>query len=45
MNAVEGRCPSAAGKPDANQLKMMLQRRLRPRGKVRDLARMRKVFN
>jgi len=35
----------AAGKPDANQLKMMLQRRIRPRGKVRDLARMRKVFN
>jgi len=35
----------AAGKPDANQLKMMLQRRLRPRGKVRDLARFRKVFN
>ncbi|HET7510470.1 MAG TPA: SCP2 sterol-binding domain-containing protein, partial [Solirubrobacterales bacterium] len=35
----------AAGKPDANQLKMMLQRRIRPRGKLRDLVRMRKVFN
>jgi len=35
----------AAGKPDANQVKMMLQRRIRPRGKFRDLARMRKVFN
>jgi hypothetical protein len=34
----------AAGKPDANQMKMMLQRRIRPRGKVRDLARFRKVF-
>jgi len=33
------------GKPDTNQLKMMLQRRLRPRGKVRDIARLRKVFN
>ncbi|HWJ41819.1 MAG TPA: SCP2 sterol-binding domain-containing protein, partial [Solirubrobacterales bacterium] len=35
----------AAGKPDANQLKMVLQRRLRPRGKVRDLRRFSKVFN
>ena len=35
----------ASGKPDANQLKMMLQRRIRPRGKVRDIARLRKVFN
>ncbi len=35
----------ASGKPDANQLKMMLQRRIRPRGPIRELARMRKVFN
>ncbi|HEV2727761.1 MAG TPA: ribonucleotide-diphosphate reductase subunit beta [Solirubrobacterales bacterium] len=35
----------ASGKPDANQLKMMLQRKIRPRGKVRDIARLRKVFN
>lgn len=35
----------ASGKPDANQLMMMLQRRLRPRGKIRDIARVRKVFN
>jgi hypothetical protein len=34
----------ASGKPDANQLKMVLQRRIRPRGKIRELARMRKVF-
>ncbi|MFN8215011.1 MAG: ribonucleotide-diphosphate reductase subunit beta [Solirubrobacterales bacterium] len=34
----------ASGKPDANQLKMLLQRRIRPRGKVRELARMRRVF-
>jgi hypothetical protein len=34
----------ASGKPDANQLKMILQRRIRPRGKVRDIARLRKVF-
>lgn len=34
----------AQGKPDANQLKMLLQRRIRPRGPVRELARMRKVF-
>ena len=32
------------GKPDANPLKMILQRRLRPRGKIREIARMRKVF-
>jgi hypothetical protein len=25
-------------------MKMMLQRRIRPRGKVRDIARLRKVF-
>jgi hypothetical protein len=35
----------ASGKPDANQLKMLLQRRVRPRGKLRELVRMRKVFN
>ena len=35
----------ASGKPDANQLKMLLTRRVRPRGKLRELARMRKVFN
>ncbi len=34
----------ASGKPDANQMKMLLQRRIRPRGKLRELARMRKVF-
>jgi hypothetical protein len=34
----------ASGKPDANRLKMLLQRRIRPRGPVRELARMRKVF-
>jgi hypothetical protein len=34
----------ASGKPDANQLKMLLQRRIRPRGSLRELARMRKVF-
>ena len=34
----------AAGKPDANPLKMVLQRRIRPRGSIRELARMRKVF-
>ena len=34
----------ASGKPDANQLKMLLQRRIRPHGKLRELARMRKVF-
>jgi hypothetical protein len=34
----------ASGKPDANQLKMVLQRRIRPRGRIRELARMRKVF-
>ena len=35
----------ASGKPDANQLKMLLQRRIRPHGPLRELARMRKVFN
>ncbi len=34
----------ATGKPDANPLKMVLQRRLRPRGSIRELARMRRVF-
>jgi hypothetical protein len=34
----------ASGKPDANPLKMMLQRRIRPHGSLRELARMRKVF-
>jgi Ribonucleotide reductase, small chain len=33
------------GKPDANQLKMLVQRRIRPRGSIRELARLRKVFN
>ncbi|MGN6275120.1 MAG: ribonucleotide-diphosphate reductase subunit beta [Solirubrobacterales bacterium] len=33
------------GKPDTNRLKLMLQRRIRPRGKIRDIARLRKVFN
>jgi len=35
----------ATGKPDANPLKMMLQRRIRPRGSIRELVRMRKVFS
>jgi len=34
----------ASGKPDANQLKMVLQRRIRPRGKLREIARLRRVF-
>ena len=34
----------AMGKPEANPLKMILQRRLRPRGPLREIARMRKVF-
>jgi hypothetical protein len=34
----------ATGKPDANPLRMILQRRLRPRGPIREIARMRKVF-
>src|SRR5690606_22135461 len=29
----------AQGKPDANQLKMLLQRKIRPRGPIRELAR------
>jgi hypothetical protein len=35
----------ASGKPDANQLKMLLARRIRPRGPIREIARLRKVFN
>ena len=35
----------ASGKPDAKPLKMVLQRRIRPRGNLRELARMRRVFN
>jgi putative sterol carrier protein len=31
-------------KPDASPVKMVLTRRLRPRGKLREIARMRKVF-
>jgi Ribonucleotide reductase, small chain len=34
----------ASGKPDSNPLKMILARRLRPHGSLRELARMRKVF-
>jgi hypothetical protein len=34
----------AMGKPEANPLKMIVQRRIRPRGKVREIARLRKVF-
>jgi hypothetical protein len=34
----------ASGKPDANPLKFLLTRRIRPRGSLRELARMRKVF-
>jgi hypothetical protein len=34
----------AFGKPDASPVKMMLRRKVRPRGKLRELARMRKVF-
>ncbi|HXS32483.1 MAG TPA: ribonucleotide-diphosphate reductase subunit beta [Solirubrobacterales bacterium] len=31
-------------KPDANPMKMVLTRRIRPRGSIREIARMRKVF-
>jgi ribonucleotide reductase small subunit len=31
-------------KPDANAIKMVLTRRIRPRGPIREIARMRKVF-
>lgn len=34
----------ASGKPGANRLKMLFQRRIRPRGPLREIARMRKVF-
>jgi hypothetical protein len=34
----------ASGKPDANQLMMLLQRRIRPRGRIRELVRLRRVF-
>ncbi len=34
-----------SGKPDANPLRFVLQRRIRPRGKLTELARLRKVFN
>jgi Ribonucleotide reductase, small chain len=34
----------ATGKPDSNPLKMVLTRRIRPRGSLRELARMRRVF-
>jgi Ribonucleotide reductase, small chain len=34
----------ASGKPGANQLKMLLSRRIRPRGRLRELARARRVF-
>ncbi|HWM56075.1 MAG TPA: ribonucleotide-diphosphate reductase subunit beta [Solirubrobacterales bacterium] len=33
-----------SGKPDSSPLKMVLQRRIRPSGSIRELARMRKVF-
>ncbi|MDX6601156.1 MAG: ribonucleoside-diphosphate reductase beta chain, partial [Solirubrobacterales bacterium] len=32
-------------KPDANPMKMVLTRRIRPRGPIREIARLRKVFN
>jgi hypothetical protein len=34
----------ATGKPEANPLKLILTRRIRPRGSIREIARMRKVF-
>jgi len=34
----------ATGKPDASPVRMVLRRRLRPRGSIREIARMRKVF-
>jgi hypothetical protein len=34
----------AAGKPGANPLKLIATRKIRPRGSLRELARMRKVF-
>ena len=35
----------AQSKPEANPLKMVLQRRIRPRGPIREIARMRRVFS
>jgi len=35
----------AQGKPDANKLKLLLERRIRPKGSLRELNRLRKVFN
>jgi hypothetical protein len=35
----------STSKPDANPLKLVLTRRIRPRGSIREIARMRKVFN
>jgi hypothetical protein len=34
-----------SSKPDANQAKMILQRKLRPKGKIREIVRLRKVFH
>jgi hypothetical protein len=34
----------STSKPDANPLKLVLTRRIRPRGSIREIARMRKVF-
>jgi alkyl sulfatase BDS1-like metallo-beta-lactamase superfamily hydrolase len=34
----------STSKPEANPLKMVLTRRIRPRGSIREIARMRKVF-
>ncbi|HEX5713263.1 MAG TPA: ribonucleotide-diphosphate reductase subunit beta [Solirubrobacterales bacterium] len=34
----------STAKPETNPLKLLLQRRLRPRGPIREIARMRKVF-
>jgi hypothetical protein len=35
----------ASTKPDAKPLKMVLSRKIRPHGSLRELARLRKVFN
>jgi Ribonucleotide reductase, small chain/SCP-2 sterol transfer family len=35
----------STSKPDANPLKLVLTRRIRPRGPIREIVRMRKVFN
>jgi hypothetical protein len=34
----------ATTKPDANPLKLILSRRIRPHGSLRELVRLRKVF-